>query len=65
MHSIGHRNPQGLSWQPGSGRLFAAEHGPSGWDGPGGDDEVNVVREGLHPLSSLSLYHWLVRPGGR
>ena len=46
MHSIGHRNPQGLSWQPGSGRLFASEHGPSGWDGPGGDDEVNVVREG-------------------
>ena len=34
MHSIGHRNPQGLSWQPGSGRLFASEHGPSGWDGP-------------------------------
>jgi quinoprotein glucose dehydrogenase len=46
LHSIGHRNPQGLSWQPGSGRLFASEHGPSGWDGPGGDDEVNVVREG-------------------
>lgn len=46
MHSIGHRNPQGLSWQPDSGRLFASEHGPSGWDGPGGDDEVNVVREG-------------------
>src|SRR6478735_1664451 len=45
MHSVGHRNPQGLSWQPGSGRLFASEHGPSGWDGPGGDDEVNVVRE--------------------
>jgi len=46
MYSIGHRNPQGLDWQPGTGRLFAAEHGPSGWDGPGGDDEVNVVREG-------------------
>ena len=27
MYSIGHRNPQGLSWQPGSGRLFASEHG--------------------------------------
>jgi quinoprotein glucose dehydrogenase len=46
MYSIGHRNPQGLDWQPGTGRLFATEHGPSGWDGPGGDDEVNVVREG-------------------
>jgi glucose/arabinose dehydrogenase len=46
MHTSGHRNPQGLDWQPGTDRLFASEHGPSGWDGPGGDDEVNVVREG-------------------
>jgi glucose/arabinose dehydrogenase len=46
MFSIGHRNPQGLAWQPGTGRLFATEHGPSGWDGPGGDDEVNVLRRG-------------------
>jgi glucose/arabinose dehydrogenase len=46
MHTGGHRNPQGLDWQPGTDRLFASEHGPSGWDGPGGDDEVNVVREG-------------------
>ena len=46
MFSIGHRNPQGLAWQPGSDRLFATEHGPSGWDGPGGDDEINVVRRG-------------------
>jgi quinoprotein glucose dehydrogenase len=46
MYTIGHRNPQGLSWQPGTGRLFATEHGPSGWDGPGGDDEVNIIRAG-------------------
>ena len=44
--SEGHRNPQGLSWQPRSGRLFTTEHGPSGFDGPGGDDEVNVVDRG-------------------
>jgi inward rectifier potassium channel len=25
------------------------------------DGSFNVVREGLHPLSSLSLYHWLLR----
>jgi glucose/arabinose dehydrogenase len=48
MFSIGHRNPQGLAWQPGTGRLFATEHGPSGWDGPGGDDEVNVLRRGAN-----------------
>jgi inward rectifier potassium channel len=25
------------------------------------DGSFNVVREGLHPLASLSLYHWLLR----
>jgi glucose/arabinose dehydrogenase len=46
MFSIGHRNAQGLAWQPGTGRLFSSEHGPSGWDGPGGDDEINLLRRG-------------------
>lgn len=46
IFSTGHRNPQGLDWQPRSGRLFATEHGPSGFDGASGDDEVNVVRRG-------------------
>jgi glucose/arabinose dehydrogenase len=44
--SKGHRNPQGLDWQPGSGRLVATEHGPSGGDGPQGLDEINVIRRG-------------------
>jgi len=42
----GLRNPQGLAWQPGSGRLYATEHGPSGFDGPSGDDELNLLRAG-------------------
>ena len=46
IYSVGHRNPQGLDWQPRSDRLWAAEHGPSGFDGPSGDDEVNVIRRG-------------------
>jgi glucose/arabinose dehydrogenase len=46
VYSYGHRNPQGLSWQPGTGRLFVAEHGPSGSDAPGGGDEVNFVEAG-------------------
>jgi glucose/arabinose dehydrogenase len=42
--SLGHRNPQGFDWQPGTGRLIATEHGPSGGvDGPSGYDEVNHV----------------------
>lgn len=44
--SRGHRNPQGFDWEPGTGRLVATEHGPSGGDGPRGLDEVNVVRRG-------------------
>lgn len=44
--SIGHRNPQGLAWQPRSNRLVTTDHGPSGFDGPSGHDEVNVVRRG-------------------
>ena len=46
VYSKGHRNPQGLDWQPRTGRLWATEHGPSGFDGPSGDDEVNVIRSG-------------------
>jgi glucose/arabinose dehydrogenase len=39
--SYGHRNPQGIDWFPGTGILWETEHGPSGFDGPGGGDEVN------------------------
>lgn len=48
--SSGHRNPQGLDWQPGSGRLFVTEHGPSGDVGPSCCDEVNLVTEGGNAL---------------
>jgi len=44
VHALGLRNPQGLAWQPASDRLFATDHGPSGFDGPSGDDEVNHIR---------------------
>ena len=44
--SYGHRNAQGLDWQPGSNLMFQTEHGPSGFDGPGGGDEVNIVERG-------------------
>lgn len=44
--SLGHRNAQGMDWQPGSNLMFQTEHGPSGFDGPGGGDEVNIVERG-------------------
>jgi glucose/arabinose dehydrogenase len=45
--SYGHRNPQGLAWQPGTGLLFSTEHGPSG---PQGCcvDELNVILPGAN-----------------
>lgn len=44
--SLGHRNPQGIAWHPVTGQLVATEHGPSGFDGPGGGDEVNAIIKG-------------------
>ncbi|MEA2206646.1 MAG: aldose sugar dehydrogenase [Blastocatellia bacterium] len=44
--SYGHRNGQGIDFQPGTNLLFETEHGPSGFDGPGGGDEVNIVERG-------------------
>ena len=44
VYAFGNRNPQGLAWQPGTGTLFASEHGPSGEFGFGAYDEINVIR---------------------
>ena len=40
--SYGHRNAQGLVFDPASGRLYATEHGP------GDNDEVNLLRAGAN-----------------
>lgn len=69
--SIGHRNPQGFDWQPGTNRLVSTEHGPIG------NDEVNVIRRGANygwPLVSgadhgrfrapIALYNPSVAPSG-
>lgn len=44
--SYGHRNPQGIDWYPGTDILWETEHGPSGFDGPSGGDELNVIVKG-------------------
>ncbi len=54
IYSYGHRNPQGLDWEPGTGRLYETEHGPSGV--PGGRDEVNYIEPGKN-------YGWPVISG--
>ncbi len=38
--SLGHRNPQGLAFNPADGKLWEVEHGPRG------GDEVNIIRKG-------------------
>ncbi|NNE67562.1 MAG: PQQ-dependent sugar dehydrogenase [Pyrinomonadaceae bacterium] len=45
--TIGHRNAQGLAWQPGTGLMFQTSHGPSYFERRGGGaDEVNIVEAG-------------------
>jgi glucose/arabinose dehydrogenase len=48
IHALGLRNPQGFDWQPGTGALVANDHGPSGFDGPEGFDEVNLILPGAN-----------------
>lgn len=38
--SYGHRNPQGLAWDPVTGLLWESEHGPTG------GDEINIIEKG-------------------
>lgn len=49
--SFGHRNVQGVAVQPGTGRVYTAEHGPTS------DDEVNLLRAGAN-------YGWDPSRGG-
>ncbi|AWL11200.1 Quinoprotein glucose dehydrogenase (PQQ, quinone) [Saliniradius amylolyticus] len=40
IYSIGHRNPQGMAWDPKRKTLFSNEHGPKG------GDEINIIEAG-------------------
>ena len=46
VYSYGHRNPQGITWQPVTGKLFESEHGPSGEFGHFANDEINIIAKG-------------------
>ena len=43
IFSLGHRNPQGIDWDTANDIMYSSEHGPSGFDGPGGGDEINRI----------------------
>jgi glucose/arabinose dehydrogenase/putative cell wall-binding protein len=40
VYSMGHRNPQGLAFRPGTDQVYVVEHGPDR------DDEINIVGAG-------------------
>jgi glucose/arabinose dehydrogenase len=52
IYTYGHRNPQGLAFQPGTGVLWSNEHGPQG------GDELNIIHAGKN-------YGWPVASYGR
>jgi glucose/arabinose dehydrogenase len=72
IYTLGHRNVQGLAWQPGTGRLYATEHGATG------NDEVNLIEAGQNygwpevqgtdqpapSRSPLAVYSPAVAPAG-
>lgn len=53
VYSLGHRNPQGLTWDE-QGNLWSTEHGRSG--GSSGLDEINLIEKGKN-------YGWPVIQG--
>ncbi len=71
VYSLGHRNPQGLAWNPETGDLYATEHGASG------NDELNLIEPGANygwPLAEgaehgefaapLAVYGLSIAPSG-
>jgi len=59
--SYGHRNPQGLVFDPTTGRLWEMEHGPRG------GDEINLVKKGQNygwPIVSSGREYFSNRPIG-
>ena len=42
LYSVGHRNPQGMTLEAATGRIYAIEHGPKG------GDELNLIQPGVN-----------------
>lgn len=62
VFTLGHRNPQGLAIHPLSKKLVDSEHGPTGYDAPGGGDEVNILKAGAN-YGWPVIHHRLTRKG--
>lgn len=48
IYSFGHRNSQGIAWHPTTLQQYQSDHGPSGFDGGTGMDEINFVKKGAN-----------------
>jgi glucose/arabinose dehydrogenase len=46
IFTYGNRNSQGFDWNPLNNFLYETEHGPTGFDGPPGGDEINLIQPG-------------------
>lgn len=65
--SYGHRNAQGMDWQPNTDLMFQTEHGPTWIDGVSlfkrrGGDEVNIVERGKN-YGWAEISHRMKREG--
>ena len=48
IYTYGNRNSQGFDWDPVNNILYETEHGPTGFDGPPGGDEINLIQPGCN-----------------
>ena len=62
VFSYGNRNTQAMAFQPGTGLIWQAEHGPSGNDRPGGGDEINIIEAGKN-YGWPRIHHSMTQPG--
>jgi len=46
IYSYGNRNSEGFDWNPVNNLLYETENGPTGFDGPPGGDEINLIQVG-------------------
>lgn len=55
VYSLGHRNPQGIAFQPGTNSLWATEHGPS--------EEQGCCMDEINRIVAGSNYGWPIIRG--
>ena len=68
IYSYGHRNLQGATWDPATGRLWTHEHGPQGGDeinlpGPGVNHGWPVITYGVNYFTGTAIGEGTSKPG--